>query len=118
MYKFENLTVYKKTLIFNKEIFVLAEKFPSHLRFSLTSQIIRAAISISANIAEGSGRLSNKESRNFFNIAKGSIYEVISLLDIALMQNYILKENYQKLYIMSEEISKMLTGLIKYNDGK
>lgn len=116
MYKFERLDVYKKALVFNKEIFELVEKFPTHLKFSLISQIIRASISICANIAEGSGRLSNKESRNFYNIAKGSIYEVVSLLDIAFMQKYIIEKEYQKLYAASEEISKMLSGLIKYNE--
>ncbi|MFA5776989.1 MAG: four helix bundle protein [Parcubacteria group bacterium] len=116
MYKFERLEVYKKSLIFVKDIFILTDKIPSHLKFSLISQIIRAAISITANIAEGSGRLSNRESRNFYNIAKGSIYEVIGLLDIALMQKYISNEDYKKLYSMSEEISKMLSGLIKYNE--
>lgn len=116
MYKFERLEVYKKSLIFVKEIFILTEKIPGHLKFSLASQIIRAAISITANIAEGSGRLSCRESRNFYNIAKGSIYEVISLLDISLMQGYISEEDYKKMYLMSEEISKMLSGLIKYNE--
>lgn len=116
MYKFERLEVYKKALIFNREIFKITEKFPAHLKFSLISQIIRAAISIIANIAEASGRIGSRESRNLFNIAKGSIYEVVSLLDLSLMQNYISKEEYGKLYNQSEEISKMLSGLIKFNE--
>ncbi len=116
MYKFERLEVYKKALLFVKEIFEVTKNFPQDLRFSLTSQIIRAAISICANIAEGSGRLSKNESKNFYNIAKGSIYEVVSLLDIALMQNYITKDKYDRLYLSSEEIAKMLNGLIKYNE--
>ncbi|MFA5925520.1 MAG: four helix bundle protein [Parcubacteria group bacterium] len=116
MYKFERLDVYKKALVFNGEIFKISEKFPPHLKFSLISQIIRAAISVIANIAEASGRISNKESRNLFNIAKGSLYEVVSLLDLALMQGYISKEDYNKLYKQSEEIAKMLSGLIKYNE--
>lgn len=116
MYKFERLDVYKKSLLFVADIFEISKHFPPELKFSLISQIIRAAISICANIAEGSGRLSQKESRNFYNIAKGSTYEVISLLDIALLQNYVDKNNYDKLYKQSEEISKMLSGLIKYNE--
>ena len=116
MYKFEKLEVYKKALLFVKGIFEVTKDFPSELRFSLTSQIIRAAISICANIAEGSGRLSKNESRNFYNIAKGSVYEVVSLLDIALMQNYISQDKYDLLYSYSEEIAKMLNGLIKYNE--
>ncbi len=95
MYKFERLEVYKKALLFNKEIFDLIKNYPDFLKFSLVSQIIRAVISILANIAEGSGRLSKKEARNFFNIAKGSVYEVVGLLDLSLMQKYISQEKYK-----------------------
>lgn len=116
MYKFENLNVYKKAIDFVNDIFELSKVFPSDLKFSLTSQIIRASISVTANIAEGSGRYSNKESKNFYNIAKGSLYEVISLLDIALIRNFITRDQYGIIYKKSEEISKMLTGLIKYNE--
>lgn len=115
MYKFENLKVYKKALIFVDEIFNVTKGFPSDLKFSLNSQIVRAAISITANIAEGSGRVGSRESANFYNISKASLYETVSLLDIALMRDIISKEKYNELYNLSEEISKMLTGLIKYN---
>ncbi|MFA5871289.1 MAG: four helix bundle protein [Parcubacteria group bacterium] len=116
MYKFEKLEVYKKALIFNKEIFRITNKFPDNLKFSLVSQMIRAAISVIANIAEACGRSGSRESRNLFNIAKGSVYEVVSLLDLSLMQNYISKTEYDELYRLSEEISKMLSGLIKFNE--
>lgn len=115
MYKFERLSVYKKALVFVDNIFTVANRLPSELKFSLSSQLIRAAISVTADIAEGSGRVGKKESGNFYNIAKGSLYEVISLLDVALMRNLVDKKEYDKLYNASEEISKMLTGLIKYN---
>lgn len=116
MYKFEKLSVYKKALEFNREIFEITKFFPAGLRFSLTSQIIRASISVCANIAEGAGRYSKKESRNFYNIARGSIFEVVSLLDIALMEDFISKKDHNRIYSAGEEISKMLTGLIKFNE--
>lgn len=116
MYKFEKLEVYKKSLFLNKEIFYLSGKFPNDLKFSLTSQLLRAAISISANIAEGTGRCGKKESKNFYNIARGSVFEVVGLLKIALMQKYISRREYTQAYLLGEEISKMLSGLIKYNE--
>jgi len=116
MYKFERLNVYKKALEFVSAIFDITEQFPADLKFSLTSQIIRAAISITANIAEGSGRAGARESANFYNIAKGSLYEVISLLDVALLKKFISQNQYNILYEQSEEIAKMLSGLIKFQN--
>lgn len=118
MYRFEKLQVYTKTKVFVNSIFDVAEMLPSSMRYSLVSQITRAAISIMSNIAEGSGRKDAKDERNFYNIAKASVYEVVSQLDIALMRGYIDDKLYKELYAQSEEICKMLTGLMKHNDKK
>lgn len=79
-FKFERLEVWQLSINFAHEIVKLANKFPQEYRYSLADQIRRAAISIPTNIAEGTGRETPKNQVNFYRIAKGSTYEVVSLL--------------------------------------
>ena len=67
-----------------------------------------------ANIAEGNGRYSDKEFANFLNIARGSVSETQSHLYIALDLNYIEQENFDEIYNLLEEISKILVSLSKH----
>jgi four helix bundle protein len=82
--------------------------------FGLRDQIRRSAVSIMANIAEGNGRYSDKEFANFLNIARGSVSETQSHLYIALDLNYIEQENFDEIYNLLEEISKILVSLSKH----
>ena len=86
--------------------------------FSLKDQLRRAAISIMLNIAEGFARRSNKEFRQFLFIAHGSAAEVQSALYIALDQNYIDEDRFRVLYRETDEVSKMISGFIKYLGNK
>lgn len=81
-------------------------------QFSLGEQIRRASLSISTNIAEGTGREGEKESRYFFNIAKGSVYEVVSLLYVMHLREYLKEESYKTLYEQCDEIARMLSGIM------
>ena len=76
MHNFRNLNIWTRSVDFSVEIMVLAKSFPSTERFELTSQIVRSAVSIPSNIAEGSGRTSNKEFARFLDIALGSAFEL------------------------------------------
>jgi len=108
-FDFENLEVYKKAIDFANDIYNLTKKFPKDEQFGITSQIRRAAISISLNIAEGSGR-SKKEFKHFAIMARTSVQECIPLLKMLCLQGYMNNEemsNYKK----CEELSKMLCGL-------
>lgn len=108
--KFEDIIAWKKA----KELTLLIySQFKLCKDFSFKHQIERASISIMNNIAEGFERNSNKEFRNFLFIAKGSSAEVRSMLYIALELKYINEDDKNKLYILSEEISKILSDLIK-----
>ena len=114
MFKFQKLEVWQKAIDFCDSILTVTEHLPQKYQFSLGDQLKRAAISIPANIAEACGRKTKKESANFFNIAKGSTYEVISLLTIASKRNLLLGHlNKRGIYYLAEDISKMLSGLIK-----
>jgi len=112
MFKFENLEVWHKAVALYEEIANLSKGIAQRDQFSLGEQVRRAALSVSTNIAEGTGREGEKESKHFFNIAKGSVYEVVSLLYIVRSREYIASKEYTKLYERCDELARMLSGLI------
>lgn len=114
MFKFQKLDVWIKAINFCDRVLDIAENLPKAYQFSLGDQIKRAAISVPANIAEASGRRTLRESSNFFSLAKGSVYEVVSLLTIASKRKILpLKFPREDVYREADEISKMLSGLIR-----
>jgi four helix bundle protein len=112
-FKFERLEVWKRGIDFANVMFELADGLPQKYQFSLGEQIRRAALSIPTNIAEGAGRDGVKESRYFYRIAKGSTYEVISLLVMFHKRQFLSQAEYDKQYSEANEIAAMLTGLQK-----
>ncbi|MFZ5391230.1 MAG: four helix bundle protein [Patescibacteria group bacterium] len=113
MFKFETLEVWKKSQKLCNDILEDIKVFPVEYRYTIGNNLIRAAISVSNNIAEGSGRKGNKEANNFYNIAKGSVYEVVNVFTILFNKDLIKQNRFKQIYQQSEEISKMLTGLMK-----
>jgi len=108
--RFEDIIAWQKS----KELAVLIYAiFKNNRDFGFRDQIQRAAISISNNVAEGFERRSNKEFKQFLYIAKGSCGEVRSMTYIALELKFISKEEFEKIYSLSLEISKLLSGFIK-----
>ncbi len=111
MFDFEKLDVYKKAKELNKEVLRLVrenKQIDSYLR----DQLRRASISTVINIAEGSGKFSKADKRNFYIIARGSVYECVSLLELIYGDGMLDKEKFDEFYKKYEEISKMLLGLI------
>jgi four helix bundle protein len=82
--------------------------------YALTSQLRRAAVSVPANIAEGSGRNYKKDTIQFLHISRGSLYEVETLLNIAVMVEIIIGEKLAPLSEKIDECLKILNGLIGY----
>jgi four helix bundle protein len=111
-FMFENLQVYQKAVDFADRISSFTEKFPRGYYF-LTDQLNRAALSIAANLAEGNGRFTKPDRKNFFTIARGSAQECIPLLEIARRRNLINETNHVECRRALETIAKMLSGLIK-----
>jgi len=108
--RFEDIIAWQRS----KELAVLIYAiFKNNRDFGFRDQIQRAAISISNNVAEGFERRSNKEFKQFLYIAKGSCGEVRSMTYIALELKFISKEEFEKIYSLSLEISKLLSGFIK-----
>jgi four helix bundle protein len=95
------LMIYKETL-----------KFPDHEKFGITSQLRRAASSVSANIAEGSGRSSAKDKIHFYIIARGSLVETDNFLELAHDLGYIKDEAYADLLKHVNKVGYLLSRLI------
>jgi len=112
IFNFEKLDVYQKAIQFTDRIYSVTAKFPKEERFILIDQFRRAAISISLNIAEGSGS-SDQEFRRYLKIAKGSIRECVALITLSALRNYIDDCESNKLRENCDEISRMIAGLIK-----
>jgi four helix bundle protein len=112
MFKFERLEVWKKGVSLYEHLSSLSRTIDQRDQFSLGEQIRRASLSVSTNIAEGTGREGEKESKHFFNIAKGSVYEVVSLLYVMRMRGYVAEKDYETLYGQCDEIAKMLSGIL------
>lgn len=109
----ENLDVYKISRSLILEVYSLTKKFPIDEKFGLISQLRRAAISISLNIAEGSGKISKKDFANFIRIAIGSLIETDTSLKISIDLGYIKIEEYNKLDNKIKELYFKLIALDK-----
>ncbi len=115
---FKDLFVWQKGIELVNEIYNLTKHFPKEELYCLTSQIRRAAISVPSNIAEGWGRGTTKNYIQFLEIARGSLYEINTLIIISYNQNYVNKENSDKIEGQINEIGRMLNTLITKLESK
>lgn len=111
MFRFEKLDVWQKGIDFADRVYRVTRAFPNDERFGLTSQMRRAAVSISSNIAEGSGRSSDRDFAHFVEIAYGSLMEVVSQARVALRQEFLKQAEQDALSAKAEEVARMLSGL-------
>lgn len=110
-FSFEKLDVYQKARNLIKDIYLLQNDFPKEERYALGDQVRRAATSIAANLAEGSGRQSIREKVHFVEIAFGSMTEVFCELQTACDLGYIQEEQLDALRPQFTDVAKMLSGL-------
>ena len=108
----EELAVWQKAIDLTVCIYQLTRGFPKDELYGLVSQLRRAAVSVASNIAEGRGRLNQREFRQFLGIALGSIFEIKTQLVVAGKLEMGSKAEIDKAAVLSEEVSKMLTSLI------
>ena len=107
---FRDLVVWRRAVAFVTEAYRATQSFPSEERFGLTSQLRRASVSIPTNIAEGQGRLTRGEFRQFLGHAKGSLCEVETQLIIAQSLGYM--SDPQPLLEKLHEVARLLNGLL------
>jgi four helix bundle protein len=117
-FSFEQLKAYQVARALVKDIYVLQNSFPKEERYALGDQVRRAATSITANLAEGSGRQSVKEKIHFIEIAFGSMTEVFCELQTACDLSYIEESQLDALRPQFAEVAKMLSGLRKAFETK
>lgn len=110
-FKFERLDVWRRSIDFADALFQVADALPQKYQLSLGEQLRRAALSIPTNIAEGSGRDSSKSRSYFYQIAKGSVYETVSLLVMLGKRGLLSREAYRTHYNEANEIAAILTKL-------
>jgi len=113
MKDFKNLKVWQKGIKMVTEIYNTTQSFPKDELYGLTSQIRRSAISIPSNIAEGSGRNSDKEFNRFLNISLGSSFELETQIIIAHELKFLSNNEFSELIAEIQEQQKMITGLQK-----
>jgi len=111
-FKFESLRIWQLSLELADDIDLLAQTFPKHEIYSLSSQIRKAVNSVSLNIVEGSTGLTNAEFKRFLVIANRSALEVVGCLYLAKRRNYLSEDKFNELYSKVETLVKMIQALI------
>ena len=109
---YKDLDVYKKSIDFVVDIYKISESFPESEKFGLITQLRRAAVSLPSNLAEGSGRNGRKELINFLHIARGSLFEIGTQLEISQRLGFVSQDDYDKLEERRATIQRMMNALI------
>ncbi len=115
MANYKDLDAWKVSMQLVKEVYLLTKKFPKEELYALTSQTKRAVVSVPSNIAEGLGRQYKKDTLQFLHISRGSLYELETLLNIAVMVKIISEEEFNKIIPFLEKSLQVLNGFINYN---
>jgi len=112
-FRFQKLEIWQQARALNKAIYSLSCDFPPSELYALTSQIRRGSISVSSNIAEGSGRNSDADFAHFLEIAYASLMEVISQLYLAMDQGYITDKQLQLISADADLLASQIVTLSK-----
>jgi four helix bundle protein len=112
-YQYKKLKVWQKAMKLVVQVYKATRNFPKNEQYGLVSQMRRSVISIPSNIAEGHGRSSDKEIVRFLDIARGSIFELDTQIEISKRLNFLDIQEYNNIFNMLDEISRMLSGLKK-----
>ena len=111
----KDLTVWQKSMEFANQVIDLVENLETNRKhFRIIEQLEAAVTSVPMNIAEGKGRNSQKEFMHFLYIARGSLYETLTLLEIFHMRKWINQNYFVQLESQANELAKMINGLVRY----
>ena len=112
MKSFREMEVWQKAMILTDCVYDLVATFPQTERYALGDQLRRAAVSIPSNIAEGFGRETHKDFAHFLSVARGSLYEVDTQIEIAMRRGYI--SDSEGIRERLNEIARMLSALLRH----
>ncbi len=113
MRNYKNILAWQKADDLTVALYEVSRSFPKEEAYSLTSQLRRSAYSIPANIAEGASRNSRKDYLHFLYIARGSASEVAYFIHLSQRLSYLKDDAHVRLSLQADEVSKVLTGLIR-----
>ena len=102
-----DLMVWRKDMDLVDAVYTITEQFPVKEEYRLTSQLVRAAISVPANIAEGQGRATSRDFAHFLIIAKASLAEVDTHVEIALRRGHLSDGDAASISLLVDELSRM-----------
>jgi len=108
---YKELVVWQKAMELVRVVYQVSKRFPADERYALTDQLPRAAVSVPANIAEGNGRASSRDYAHFLAIARGSLYETMTHMQIALDLGYIDAD--PAMESLAAEVGRMLGSMLK-----
>jgi four helix bundle protein len=108
----KNLDVYKLSLKLLEEVYKATKLFPKEEIYVLVAQLRRAAISVCSNLAEGAARISKAEKKRFYEISRSSLVEIDTQFEIALLQQFVKKEQIAVLEKYLESVFRMLSKMI------
>ena len=111
-HQFRNLTVWQNSINLVTDVYKITKDFPAEEKFGLTTQLQRSAVSIPSNIAEGTGRSTDRDFANFLSMALGSSYELETQILISNNLNYLNDEKMKSILDALNDIQKMLASLI------
>ncbi len=114
MSNYKTLDAWKQSMQLVKEVYLLTKTFPKEELYGLTPQIKRASVSVPCNTAEGKGRNYKKDTIKFLHISRGSLYEVETLLNIAVMVEIISEAVFNRISPLIDKCMQLVNGLIRY----
>ena len=115
---YRDMIVWQKAMDLTDEIYRIIKLLPKEEQFALSQQMRRSAVSVPSNIAEGHGRQTEKDFRQFLSVAQGSLYELQTQLFICLRQHFLSETQAASALELCDEVGKMLTKLITAPSSK
>jgi four helix bundle protein len=115
---FRDLQVWQRSIQLSVSIYRLTKGFPHEEIYGMTSQMRRSAVSVASNMAEGSGRMTTGEYRQFLGIARGSNFELQTQLEIARALGFSDSKSLDEAEELSFEVGKMISGVVSTIKGK
>ncbi|HUK74082.1 MAG TPA: four helix bundle protein [Candidatus Bathyarchaeia archaeon] len=115
-HSYRDLLVWQKSMALVKMVYQKTRSFPNEEMFGLTLQMRRAAVSVPCNVAEGQGRATKKDFRQFLAISRGSLLELETQFLIAEELGFLSAERRERLFLKTDELLRMLNGLMKSMD--
>ena len=111
---YKKLIAWQKAMDLTDEIYRLVKYLPAEERFALSDQMRRSAVSVPSNIAEGYGRHTENEFKEYLAIARGSVFELETQLTICQRQSFLSEDQIKRAVFLCDELGRMLTALSKH----